>query len=488
MCDNVWIVFLLVCFVLSHETYAQTRGRSRVETSSQQIRDDIDENGDYDEDNASDNLQYYRTSSGKDEQNRVVLVAADDEYNGLYGHPTPPIKSRNDFNRPVLKTTSNAVRTKDVSSKETVQTIRNYSKVNDDGSFTFGYEAADGSFKEETRGTDCVVRGKYGYIDPDGNKREFTYVSGNPCDPNNPDQNEEDPEKESDKNEPENVPVNFPRKILRPSTQRHQTTTHPPTTVFQNQYTSNTYNYEQDDEDENASARPQHIPVPKEVTIRQKSRITINPTPGPLYQIQAQTSAKNNFRNTLETNPPATTYRPTIQFFAKKSTPITYSKPLELTDNKPIHFATLRKPVDFAAEFQKFQHANIVTSTATPPPKTQNLKTYRPQNTIQKIEVPNATPNPIYETKLVFDPTTGQIESSLFPQNVAYRIPATYVSTQQPQFHSSSQITLEQLQQQNQPVFQRHLQASASRAPLQLPQFSQQLNVNNYVTTFVGIS
>lgn len=30
-----------------------------------------------------------------------------------------------------------------------------------------GYEAADGSFKEETRGTDCVVRGKYGYVDPD---------------------------------------------------------------------------------------------------------------------------------------------------------------------------------------------------------------------------------------------------------------------------------------------------------------------------------
>lgn len=33
-----------------------------------------------------------------------------------------------------------------------MQTIRNYNKVNDDGSFTFGYEAADGSFKEETRG------------------------------------------------------------------------------------------------------------------------------------------------------------------------------------------------------------------------------------------------------------------------------------------------------------------------------------------------
>jgi hypothetical protein len=41
-------------------------------------------------------------------------------------------------------------------------TTRNYSRINEDGSFTFGYEAEDGSFKEETRGVDCVVRGKYG--------------------------------------------------------------------------------------------------------------------------------------------------------------------------------------------------------------------------------------------------------------------------------------------------------------------------------------
>lgn len=112
-----------------------------------------------------------------------------------------------------------------------------------------GYEAADGSFKEETRGTDCVVRGKYGYVDPDGNKREFTYVSGNPCDPNNPDQNEDEPERGEETNEPENIPLNFPRKSLRPSVQRPQTTTHSPTTVFQNQYTSNSYNDEQEDDE-----------------------------------------------------------------------------------------------------------------------------------------------------------------------------------------------------------------------------------------------
>jgi hypothetical protein len=77
--------------------------------------------------------------------------------------------------------------------KPAVGTTRNYSHINEDGSFTFGYEGEDGSFKEETRGTDCVVRGKYGYVDPDGVRREFTYVSGNPCDPNNP-----NPEAEED--------------------------------------------------------------------------------------------------------------------------------------------------------------------------------------------------------------------------------------------------------------------------------------------------
>ena len=63
-----------------------------------------------------------------------------------------------------------------------VDTVERYSHTNEDGSFTFGYIGEDGSFREETRGVDCITRGKYGYIDPDGKKREFTYVSGLPCD------------------------------------------------------------------------------------------------------------------------------------------------------------------------------------------------------------------------------------------------------------------------------------------------------------------
>ena len=62
-----------------------------------------------------------------------------------------------------------------------VGTVERYSHKNEDGSFTFGYIAEDGSFREETRGVDCITRGKYGYIDPDGKRREFTYVSGLPC-------------------------------------------------------------------------------------------------------------------------------------------------------------------------------------------------------------------------------------------------------------------------------------------------------------------
>ncbi|KAK7082384.1 hypothetical protein SK128_002998 [Halocaridina rubra] len=65
-----------------------------------------------------------------------------------------------------------------------VETIRRYSYFDEQGNYVFGYEAADGSFKEEIRGLDCVVNGKYGYVDPDGVRREFTYTSGNRCDPN----------------------------------------------------------------------------------------------------------------------------------------------------------------------------------------------------------------------------------------------------------------------------------------------------------------
>ncbi|XP_020289198.1 vegetative cell wall protein gp1-like [Pseudomyrmex gracilis] len=75
--------------------------------------------------------------------------------------------------------------------KPVAQIIRRYRHDNDDGSITWGFENDDGSYKEETIGVDCITSGKYGYIDPDGIRREYTYETGIKCDE---EQREEDEE------------------------------------------------------------------------------------------------------------------------------------------------------------------------------------------------------------------------------------------------------------------------------------------------------
>merc|ERR1739844_295556 len=56
-----------------------------------------------------------------------------------------------------------------------VPILRYVDNQNIDGSYTYGYEAADGTYKLETRYQDGIVKGKYGYVDPDGNLREASY-------------------------------------------------------------------------------------------------------------------------------------------------------------------------------------------------------------------------------------------------------------------------------------------------------------------------
>ncbi|KAL1510038.1 hypothetical protein ABEB36_004694 [Hypothenemus hampei] len=74
--------------------------------------------------------------------------------------------------------------------KPVSQILRKYRTDNEDGSITWGFENDDGTYKEETLGADCIIRGKYGYVDPDGVKREFSYETGNKCD--EPDPEDED--------------------------------------------------------------------------------------------------------------------------------------------------------------------------------------------------------------------------------------------------------------------------------------------------------
>ncbi|CAG7838200.1 unnamed protein product [Allacma fusca] len=56
-----------------------------------------------------------------------------------------------------------------------VPILRQINSHNDDGSYTYGYEAADGSYKIETKASTGEVRGKYGYYDDAGSLREIEY-------------------------------------------------------------------------------------------------------------------------------------------------------------------------------------------------------------------------------------------------------------------------------------------------------------------------
>merc|ERR1712214_158936 len=62
-----------------------------------------------------------------------------------------------------------------ISSTTPVPILRYVDTQNIDGSYTYGYEAADGTYKLETRFVDGRVKGKYGYYDPEGVLREASY-------------------------------------------------------------------------------------------------------------------------------------------------------------------------------------------------------------------------------------------------------------------------------------------------------------------------
>merc|ERR1712012_902123 len=56
-----------------------------------------------------------------------------------------------------------------------VPILRYVDNQNIDGSYTYGYEAADGTSELHARYGEGRVKGKYGYIDPEGELREASY-------------------------------------------------------------------------------------------------------------------------------------------------------------------------------------------------------------------------------------------------------------------------------------------------------------------------
>lgn len=336
-----------------------------------------------------------------------------------------------------------------------VQTIRNYNKINDDGSFTFGYEAADGSFKEETRGTDCVVRGKYGYVDPDGNKREFTYVSGNPCDPNSISQEEEDELKDKS-NEDENIPANIPRRPNFAQRPLAVAKARPTTTYFQQSF--NNDNSLQDDDNSNQLVE---IKQPARPIIRPGAREDeqlIRTTSRPLTRVTIPASTRfataAATRQTSIENQPATTYRPQI-----------------------VQIAVTPSPASILPKTTRGQFVTVPSSSAAPPSAffDEQFKKFQLDGSSggpsQQATLPKGlSSNPVYSTELVYDPASGQYNTIVYQQVPKF---GGEISLNQrlPSFVPSPQVPPPQ--QSVAPG--RFLVSSTTPAPTPQPFFQQQI-------------
>lgn len=60
-----------------------------------------------------------------------------------------------------------------------LEIVKQIKKVNEDGSYTIGYEADDGSFKIESRDVLGNIKGTYGFVDDDGEIKRVSYSTSN---------------------------------------------------------------------------------------------------------------------------------------------------------------------------------------------------------------------------------------------------------------------------------------------------------------------
>lgn len=78
--------------------------------------------------------------------------------------------------QPPARQSSGATRyTQEEPKQEPIAILKQINKHNEDGSYTYGYEGADGSFKIETKSANGEVKGKYGYVDESGKVKVVEY-------------------------------------------------------------------------------------------------------------------------------------------------------------------------------------------------------------------------------------------------------------------------------------------------------------------------
>lgn len=232
-------------------------------------------------------------------------------------------------------------------------------------------------------------------------------------------------------------------------------------------------------------ARPTYIPEPAPVVIQQRPRIySSTPAPVTTYREEPRPVTITAKPHTVPTTrqPPATTYRPQLLQVAVTPRPalLYTTKQIQTPIRTTSHFPSStpsslqqNSALDFAAEFQKFQHDNQLHSS-TPSP----VRASKPAGTLH-TNVQHGSSNPIYSSELVFDPSSGQYNTAVYqtlPQtegdfSLNHRI-QPYVHQPQPQL-----VSLRELQQQS-PLYRpfRPSQAAYQQQQSELQfQNSQQL-------------
>ncbi|CAK1540793.1 unnamed protein product [Leptosia nina] len=89
-----------------------------------------------------------------------------------------PVDNKNDTTiEPPTNSTKEILKASETGDPTKVEIVKQIRRLNDDGSYTIGYEANDGTFKIESRDVLGNVKGTFGYVAEDGEIKRVTYTS-----------------------------------------------------------------------------------------------------------------------------------------------------------------------------------------------------------------------------------------------------------------------------------------------------------------------
>jgi len=308
--------------------------------------------------------------------------------------------------------------------EDPVATLERYSHKNEDGSFTFGYIAADGSFREETRGVDCITRGKYGYIDPEGVKREYTYTSGLPCTGDEDDEDLQNLDGEISIEDPVDPKERFRQTVSEQLSEEQIPAAARPRRPIQRRpaeepaapATSQFANF-----GANRAVVPERRPTVNRVPTR------VTPRPAPAQPAPAAASGSFDFDAELDG---FTLNRPAIKFEGNAANPSSFSSSIAFNQNTGTFQTNLQQNVQGGAAINLQNQAAPAGTTAAPLttiPIRTTAQTFAPTPATPRAPAPAAPAAPAVQTI-----PAGTVKLDFQPLNIPAVVPPVTAAPEAP--------------------------------------------------------